>query len=433
MRMLRVPQDMDDDEKGKLFVGGLSWETSQDNLQRYFSRYGEVIDCVVMKNAESGRSRGFGFVTFADPSNVSVVLQNGPHTLDGRTIDPKPCNPRTLQKPKKGGGYPKVFLGGLPSNVTETDLRTFFTRFGKVMEVVIMYDQEKKKSRGFGFLSFEDEESVDRCVQEHFVNLNGKQVEIKKAEPRDGSGGAKMGAADPSSTWGPPQTPMGMMQGPNGQMGGPPMNLGAPMGPNMMQSYQGWGTSPQQQSYAGYGTPSGPGSYTGWGAPPAPQGPPPQWGNNYGGPPQQQGYGSYGPGTGSGAASWNSWNMPQNSQSTGPSAYITGDMYSRQQSGPGGPATPNAPPNMTSSTANSKPGSDYSSYAYGSYNAAADAGYGPPTRSYSSDAGSQVGGYSSQPPNAGDYTAAGGDSYAGGPQRGSSYNNPSQPYHPYRR
>lgn len=68
----------------KLFVGGLSWETTQDNLQRYFSRYGEVIDCVVMKNAESGRSRGFGFVTFADPANVNVVLQNGPHTLDGR-------------------------------------------------------------------------------------------------------------------------------------------------------------------------------------------------------------------------------------------------------------------------------------------------------------------------------------------------------------
>lgn len=119
-------------------------------------------------------------------------------------------------------------------------------------------------------------------------------MEIKKAEPRDGSGGNKMGGADPSSAWGPPQAPMGMMQGPNGQMGGPPMNLGAPMGPNMMQSYQGWGTSPQQQSYAGYGTPSGPGSYQGWGAPPGPQGPPPQWGNNYGGPPQQQGYGSYG-------------------------------------------------------------------------------------------------------------------------------------------
>lgn len=49
---------------------------------------------------------------------------------------------------KKGGNYPKVFLGGLPSNVTETDLRLFFSRYGKVMEIVIMYDQEKKKSRG---------------------------------------------------------------------------------------------------------------------------------------------------------------------------------------------------------------------------------------------------------------------------------------------
>lgn len=39
-----------------------------------------------MKNSESGRSRGFGFITFADPSNVNIVLQNGPHVLDGRTV-----------------------------------------------------------------------------------------------------------------------------------------------------------------------------------------------------------------------------------------------------------------------------------------------------------------------------------------------------------
>lgn len=358
---------MEEFEYGKLFVGGLSWETTQDNLQRYFSRYGEVIDCVVMKNAESGRSRGFGFVTFADPANVNVVLQNGPHTLDGRTIDPKPCNPRTLQKPKKGGGYPKVFLGGLPSNVTETDLRSFFTRFGKVMEVVIMYDQEKKKSRGFGFLSFEDEDSVDRCVAEHFVNLNGKQVEIKKAEPRDGSGGNKVGGNDVSA-WGPPQAPMGMMQGPNGQMSGPPMNMGAPMGPNMNQGYLGWGTSPQQQYNAGYGTPSGPGSYQGWGAPPAPQGPPPQWGNSYGGPPTQQGYGSYG-------------------------YMATGDLYSRGGQSAG--ATPSGPPGTTPTPGTaSKPGSDYGPASYGSaygsysdYSARSTAPYGAADST----------GYSSQP------------------------------------
>jgi len=137
-------------EKGKMFIGGLSWETTHDNLLRHFSKYGEVVDCVVMKNPETGRSRGFGFITFQDPSNVDLVLQNTPHILDSRTIDPKPCNPRAgmVRTTRRNlNGY-KVFLGGLPSNLTETDLRNFFSQYGKVTEVVIMYDQEKKKSRG---------------------------------------------------------------------------------------------------------------------------------------------------------------------------------------------------------------------------------------------------------------------------------------------
>ncbi|XP_069159143.1 heterogeneous nuclear ribonucleoprotein 27C isoform X9 [Procambarus clarkii] len=299
----------DGEEKGKMFVGGLSWETTQESLQRYFGQYGEVIDCVVMKNSETGRSRGFGFVTFADPNKVDSVLKNGPHELDGRTIDPKACNPRSMQKQKRNGNWPKVFLGGLPSNLTETDLRNFFSRFGGVMEVVIMFDQEKKKSRGFGFLSFETEEAVDRAVAEHFVNINGKQVEIKKAEPRDASKAQEEGGqwgAHPDNQWGMPVGPPGM-PGLNNGMGpgnmGPP--LGPPLGPHNSQMgghmgtqgmvqgpYQGWGTPPQQQGYPpqGYGAPQGPGGYQGWGAGQQLQ----QWGApNYGSPGGQQ-YGSFG-------------------------------------------------------------------------------------------------------------------------------------------
>ncbi|KAL1453941.1 hypothetical protein WDU94_010242 [Cyamophila willieti] len=363
---MRQPKDMEEDEQGKLFVGGLSWETTQESLQRYFSRYGEVIDCVVMKNNETGRSRGFGFVTFADPNNVTAVIQNCPHQLDGRTIDPKPCNPRTLQKPKKNSSFPKVFLGGLPSNVTETDLRTFFNRYGKVMEVVIMYDQEKKKSRGFGFLSFEDDEAVDRCCSEHFVNLSGKQVEIKKAEPRDSSNkNNDMG----NNQWGPPQSGGPMAMGPNMGMGNPngPMAGMTPMGPgNMMQGYQGWGSTPPAQGFPGqwapsnqtpmngYANPSAPQGYTNWGAPPGPQAPP-QWGSTYGAPPQQSGYGSYGhtsggPQSGYGN-NWN-WNMPQN----GPTTPATAGA-------PAGAATGAAPagPNPTGPSAG-KPPADYSGY-----------------------------------------------------------------------
>lgn len=363
---------MEEDERGKLFVGGLSWETTQENLQRYFSRYGEIVDCVVMKNNETGRSRGFGFVTFADPSHITTVLQNGPHSLDGRTIDPKPCNPRTLQKPRKGGGY-KIFLGGLPSNVTETDLRTFFGRYGKVTEVVIMYDQEKKKSRGFGFLSFEDEGSVDCVTSERYINLHGKQVEIKKAEPRDGSGNYNSKMGSDSFQWGHHQgQPAGMMQGPNGQMGGPPMNM--QMGaPSMMQNYQNWGASPQQQTY-GYGGTSAPGSYQNWGAPPGSQGPVPQW-NNYGNPQQTQGYGGYdmynsttAPNASAGG-NWNSWNVPLNN-GAGNGGAGGQDMYSRPQTwagaqSGGGPPTGGIHRTGPGNSA-SKSGSEYEYSGYGS-------------------------------------------------------------------
>ncbi|XP_065337076.1 heterogeneous nuclear ribonucleoprotein 27C-like isoform X5 [Cloeon dipterum] len=375
---MRMKVEQDGEEKGKLFVGGLSWETTQESLHRYFSRFGEVVDCVVMKNSESGRSRGFGFVTFSDPNNVGLVLDNGPHMLDGRTIDPKPCNPRSMQKPKRNVNWPKVFLGGLPSNVTETDLRNHFTSFGKVMEVVIMYDQEKKKSRGFGFLSFETDDAVERCVAEHFVNLNGKQVEIKKAEPRD----MKMGDG-PQGQWGPPQggPPMSMgggmghMGAHNGQMTGPMGGHMGHMGPHgsMMQSYQGWGTPPQQQSYPGYGNPAQPGSYQGWGAPAAHQGQqlPPQWSANFGGPPAQQGYGGY------------------------------GEMYQRQS----GPGNPNAQHGQASggSTSGQKGSNDYNSYAstynMGNYAQVSQeaSNYGP-ARSYSQDAASQGGGGYGHPP-----------------------------------
>ncbi|XP_052752357.1 heterogeneous nuclear ribonucleoprotein 27C isoform X6 [Galleria mellonella] len=437
---MRMNPDMDDDEKGKLFVGGLSWETSQENLQRYFSRYGDVIDCVVMKNSESGRSRGFGFVTFAEPSLVNVVLQNGPHQLDGRTIDPKPCNPRTLQKPKRGGGYPKVFLGGLPSNITETDLRVFFGRYGKVMEVVIMYDQEKKKSRGFGFLSFEDEISVERVTQEHFINLNGKQVEIKRAEPRDGSGklgagGGGMGGggmsapgdAPQAGQWGPPAAPINMIQGHNGQMGGPPINM--PMaGPNIMQGYQGWGTSPGQTSYAGYGAAgagAGPGNYQGWGAPPAPQAPPhaPAWPatNNYTQQPPAQGYGSYG-------------------------SYVPlsegGEMYGRGAGGGAGGGAPALTGGLSSAALSKSSSADYSTYqqyppAYQQDQGSSYGGGG--SRAYGAGSDYHGSAPAAQPP--GDdyeYTGGSGDGYQKSSKRSfhgtsSSGAASASSYHPYRR
>lgn len=71
----------------KLFVGGLSWDTSDNSLMAAFSTHGDVTDAKVITDRETGRSRGFGFVTFADASQATAAISALDGTdLDGRTI-----------------------------------------------------------------------------------------------------------------------------------------------------------------------------------------------------------------------------------------------------------------------------------------------------------------------------------------------------------
>ena len=84
----------------KLFVGSLSWNTDDHGLHAAFSRFGEITDAKVISDRDSGRSRGFGFVTFADASSAQKAVQemNGAE-LDGRTL-----NVDIAQERSGGGG-----------------------------------------------------------------------------------------------------------------------------------------------------------------------------------------------------------------------------------------------------------------------------------------------------------------------------------------
>ena len=71
----------------KLFVGSLSWDTNDEGLRNAFSAHGEISEAVVITDRDTGRSRGFGFVTFDDDeaADKAVAALNGTE-LDGRTI-----------------------------------------------------------------------------------------------------------------------------------------------------------------------------------------------------------------------------------------------------------------------------------------------------------------------------------------------------------
>lgn len=89
----------------KLFVGGLSWDTTDDSLREAFSRFGSVIEARVMTDRDTGRSRGFGFVGFqsaAEGESAQQAMDGA--SLDGRTIRVNPANDRGEGGGGGGGG-----------------------------------------------------------------------------------------------------------------------------------------------------------------------------------------------------------------------------------------------------------------------------------------------------------------------------------------
>ena len=70
----------------KLFVGGLAWATDEAGLKAAFSKYGEVVEAKVVTDRDTGRSRGFGFVTFSDAESASKACELNGAELDGREL-----------------------------------------------------------------------------------------------------------------------------------------------------------------------------------------------------------------------------------------------------------------------------------------------------------------------------------------------------------
>ena len=79
----------------------------------------------------------------------------------------------------------KIFVGGLASTVTESDFKNYFDQFGTITDVVVMYDHNTQRPRGFGFITYDSEEAVEKVLHKTFHELNGKMVEVKRAVPKD--------------------------------------------------------------------------------------------------------------------------------------------------------------------------------------------------------------------------------------------------------
>lgn len=159
----------------RVFVGGLNFETDEDMIHLYFESQGaQVVSVLVLR--ENNKSKGFGFVTFYDQEGVKIAITKK-HIIQGRVISCKIATPKL-----PSSSMTKMFVGGLPLNVCEADLEHYFQQWRAVDRCSVIVNPQTGRSRGFGFVTFYDEESINYVLQfNHYIG--GKHVEVKVAKP----------------------------------------------------------------------------------------------------------------------------------------------------------------------------------------------------------------------------------------------------------
>lgn len=91
-------------EKNKLFIGGLPWSINNDSLKELFAQYGEISEAIVITDRDTGRSKGFGFVTFANEESAKKALEMDGKEVEGRNIIVNVARPREERGGGGGGG-----------------------------------------------------------------------------------------------------------------------------------------------------------------------------------------------------------------------------------------------------------------------------------------------------------------------------------------
>jgi len=177
-------------EDKKIFVGGIAYDVSNEDLVAYFSQYGEVSQAQVKYDRTTGRSRGFAFVEFATGEACKAALHMREQTIKNKQVEVKPAKSRENKK---------VFVGGLPSDHPEEELRKHFEQYGKVEDIEWPFDKQRNARRNFAFIVFEEEDAADRASAFPKQMFGERECDVKKAVPQGkrfgqmGAGGGRGG------------------------------------------------------------------------------------------------------------------------------------------------------------------------------------------------------------------------------------------------
>ncbi|KAL3698821.1 hypothetical protein R1sor_012897 [Riccia sorocarpa] len=164
----------------KLFVRGLAWETTSQALRDAFEQYGEIEEGAVITDKATGKSRGFGFITFKHMDSAQRALKEPSKNIDGRITVCNLASSGSTATPTDQAQR-KLYIGGLSYETSSDTLLAIFSQYGEIEEGAVAYDKNTNKSRGFAFVTFKTLEGARRAMDDPNKNIEGRHVIVKLA------------------------------------------------------------------------------------------------------------------------------------------------------------------------------------------------------------------------------------------------------------
>ncbi|XXG77500.1 hypothetical protein AAC387_Pa08g1644 [Persea americana] len=172
-----------DPAQRKLFIRGLGWETTTDVLRSHFSFFGEIDEAIVILDRATGKSKGFGFVTFKHIDGALLALKEPSKKIDGRmTVAQLAAVGSTANAPAAVDlSQRKLFVGSVPFDMPSDRLLAHFSLYGEIEEGPLGYDKQTGKSRGFALFIYRTVEAARAALVEPIKNVDGHQLVCKIA------------------------------------------------------------------------------------------------------------------------------------------------------------------------------------------------------------------------------------------------------------
>ncbi|KAI4333588.1 hypothetical protein L6164_018374 [Bauhinia variegata] len=194
----------------KLFIRGLGWDTTTDGLRSLFSTYGELEEAVVITDKATGKSRGYGFVTFKHVDGALLALKEPSKRIDGRVTVTQ------LAAAGNSGSNTnavdialrKIYVANVPSELPADKLLAHFSLYGEIEEGPLGFDKQTGKSKGFALFVYKTSEGAQAAVVDPVKTVEGKQLTCKLAidgkQGKRGGGPMGDGVQGPGNSHGDP-------------------------------------------------------------------------------------------------------------------------------------------------------------------------------------------------------------------------------------